>query len=130
MYVSLGNNFLLFLWRPLSCGGPGQLPSLPPPLNPALPSNGHFSSRVRELLLMTSSFEFDFNSVKLPTREIFCLPTCIQQPCWGGAIYGVRPTRVHRLMTSVTDRQTDRRVSAAARSHALKDRACMIARRL
>jgi len=21
-YVSLGNNFLLFLWRPLSCGGP------------------------------------------------------------------------------------------------------------
>ena len=28
-YVSLGNNFLLFLWRPLSCGGPGQLPSLP-----------------------------------------------------------------------------------------------------
>jgi len=33
-YVSLDNNFLLFLWRPLSCGGPGQLPS--PPLNPAL----------------------------------------------------------------------------------------------
>jgi len=79
---------------------PGQLPSLPP-LNPALPSNGHFSARVRELLLMTSSF-------KLPTREIFCLPTCIRQPCWGGVIYGVRPTRVHRLMTSVTDRQTDR----------------------
>ena len=32
-YVSLDNNFLLFLWRPLSCGGPlGQLSSLPPPL--------------------------------------------------------------------------------------------------
>ena len=28
-YVSLGNNFFLFLWRPPSCGGPGQLPSLP-----------------------------------------------------------------------------------------------------
>ena len=28
-YVSLGNIFLLFLWRPPSCGGPGQLPSLP-----------------------------------------------------------------------------------------------------
>ena len=38
-YVSLGNNFYCFLWRPLSCGGPGQLPSLPPPLNPALPEN-------------------------------------------------------------------------------------------
>ena len=25
------------MWRPLSCGGPGQLPSLPIPLNPALP---------------------------------------------------------------------------------------------
>ena len=29
-YVSLGNIFLLFLWRPPSCGGRGQLPSLPP----------------------------------------------------------------------------------------------------
>ena len=28
-YVVLGNNFLLFLWRPPSCGGRGQLPSLP-----------------------------------------------------------------------------------------------------
>jgi len=29
-YVSLGNNFLLFLWSlPPTCGGPGQLPSLP-----------------------------------------------------------------------------------------------------
>ena len=28
-YVSLGNIFLLFLWRPPSCGGRGQLPSLP-----------------------------------------------------------------------------------------------------
>jgi len=28
-YVSLGNNFLLFLWRLPSCGGPGQLSSLP-----------------------------------------------------------------------------------------------------
>ena len=27
-YVFLGNNFLLFLWRPPSCRGPGQLPSL------------------------------------------------------------------------------------------------------
>jgi len=35
IYVSLGNNFFLFLWRPLSCGGPGQLSS-PPPLYPAL----------------------------------------------------------------------------------------------
>jgi len=32
-YVSLGNKFLqFFFWRFLSCGGPGQLPSLPPPL--------------------------------------------------------------------------------------------------
>jgi len=28
-YVSLGNIFLLFLWRPPGSGGPGQLPSLP-----------------------------------------------------------------------------------------------------
>ena len=29
-YVSLSNNFLLFLWRPPTRrGGPGQLPSLP-----------------------------------------------------------------------------------------------------
>ena len=28
-YVSLGNNFLLFCGAPPSCGGPGQLPSLP-----------------------------------------------------------------------------------------------------
>ena len=28
-YVSLGNNFVTVLWRPPSCGGPGQLPSLP-----------------------------------------------------------------------------------------------------
>jgi len=41
-YVSLGNNFLLFLWRPLSRGDPGQLLTCaqfaPPPLNPALVS--------------------------------------------------------------------------------------------
>jgi len=35
-YVSLGNNFYCYLRKPLRCRGPGQLPSLPPPLNPAL----------------------------------------------------------------------------------------------
>jgi len=29
-YVSLGDIFYCFLWRPLSCGGPGQLPGFPP----------------------------------------------------------------------------------------------------
>jgi len=36
-YVSLGNNFsTVFLWRPLSCGGPWATAQFPPPLNPAL----------------------------------------------------------------------------------------------
>jgi len=36
-YVSLGNNFLLFFCGgPLAVEAPGQLPSLPPPLNPAV----------------------------------------------------------------------------------------------
>jgi len=35
-YVSLGNNFLLFLWRPLSCEDPWATAQFAPPLNPAL----------------------------------------------------------------------------------------------
>ena len=40
----------------------------------------------------------------------------------GGAIYGVRPTRVHRLMTSVTDRQTDRQTSFSSSALARTER--------
>jgi len=32
IYVSLGNNFLLFLWRPLSCGGLWATAQFAPPL--------------------------------------------------------------------------------------------------
>ena len=36
-YVSLGDNFLLFLWRPRSCGGPWATAQfVSPPLNLAL----------------------------------------------------------------------------------------------
>jgi len=34
-YVSLGNNLLLFLWRPVICGGPWATAQFAP-LNPAL----------------------------------------------------------------------------------------------
>jgi len=45
-YVSLGNNFLtVFLWRLLSCGGPGQLPSLPPPLKSS-PVSRHLVGKI------------------------------------------------------------------------------------
>jgi len=48
----LGNNFFTVLLRPLSCGGPGQLPSLP-----SLKSGpGHDASRgpsaIAELLVL------------------------------------------------------------------------------
>ena len=36
LYFLIGNNLLLFCGGPLVVEAPGQLPSLPPPLHPAL----------------------------------------------------------------------------------------------
>jgi len=57
IYVSFGNNFLLFCGGPASCGGPGQLPSLPS-LNPAPPpgcaTNRARVQRLQKLVVMAT----------------------------------------------------------------------------
>jgi len=59
-YVSLGNIFYCFCGRPPSCGGPGQLPSLPP-LIPAL-----------KKYLRSSYFQFALMSIQPQRSVLFC----------------------------------------------------------
>ena len=68
---------------------------------------------------MTSSFEFDFNSVKLPTREIFCLPT-YSATMLGGDLW--RATNTRSPFDDECDRQTDRQTSFSSSALARTER--------
>ena len=84
-YVSLGNNFYCYLRKPLRCRGPGQLPSLPPPLNPAL---------VRGVLEAKPEVEV-WRQPDLLTRYDTirdAIITCARKPTWIGLIYRTEAT--------------------------------------